>query len=75
MTRKLVCRLLAVAVLTSHMSAETALAQQPGSDAFSAACNTALNDIQDNRRICVLGIVQDDTKLRVLLSNKSAVIF
>jgi hypothetical protein len=75
MKPEFVYRILAAAFLTLYSSTWAAFAQPAGPGPFASACNSALNDIQDDRRVCVVGIVQDDTKVRVLFSNKSALIF
>ena len=64
--------------LLAHLGAsQSAFAQAaPAAGPFTTACNAALAaDIQEGRRLCVVGIVQDGTKVDVFMSNKSEAVF
>ena len=51
-------------------------AQEPGSDALSAACNRVLLDtVQERSRVCVIGVVEPPTEIQVLFSNEAEVTF
>ena len=63
-------------VAAAVIGSSVCYAQEPASDAFVAACNKALEDtVQQGRRVCVIGVVESDTIIRVLFSNSAEVTF
>jgi hypothetical protein len=51
------------------------VAQAQQADPFQTACDAALTQIQANSRVCIIGVVLNDTEVRVLSSNKPGYIF
>ena len=50
-------------------------AQAAEASPFDSACDAALSDVQENRRVCLVGVALDESRVSVLLSNNAAIIF